>query len=361
MEHDKENFVNRIWVDRVNQTLEFPIDRPTIDAAIQDFDNLKSKSFTYLLKKGEWFSRYEYKYPFNDIYIDLDNTGIKSSDHYSFDSRMSCNSINSPSPYRVWNTEKFFKSMASALISLKLYEPTKQNLKTCLALRKYIASQFRASAAKCIYEAFEGKDILDFSSGWGDRLAAFMATDGASSYTGIDPNDSLHDGYQAQINQFNSGKSVEMNNACAEEFEHTRKYDLVFTSPPYFNIEKYSECENQSFKKYKKIDVWLNEFLFKAINGFWGNLKESAVVMINISDVYSNHTVNRICDPMNDYIATLPNAKYLGCIGYRMQKRIGSKSSKKGTFGEPVWIWTNDPTLTLDGVLGKYFEDQQIN
>ena len=32
--------------------------------------------------------------------------------------------------------------------------------------------------------------------------------------------------------------------------------DLIFTSPPYFNTEKYSEDDTQSWVRYKKIDDW---------------------------------------------------------------------------------------------------------
>lgn len=340
-ENEKSEFLDKIWKDRLNDIIKFPIEQPSFIDSVSDFNNLKNKSFTSLIKQGEWFSRYEYQYKKNDIYIDMDNTGLKSSDYYHFYSRMACDSINSPSPKRVWENEKFFKSMASALLSMKLYEPTKSNLKTCISLRKYIASQFRPSAVKCLYEIFNATDILDFSSGWGDRLTAFMATKDTVSYTGIDPNNSLYEGYNNQIKNNNINKNINMNLDCAESFVHQNKYDFVFTSPPYFNIEKYSNDMNQSFKKYKKLDVWLNDFLFKSIHNLWVNLKDDAIVMINISDVYSNHTINNICDPMNDFISSLPNSKYLGCIGYRMQKRLNSKSSNKGIFCEPIWIFTN--------------------
>src|SRR6478735_4948002 len=118
MEINKEDFLNNIWKLRLDNKLEFPIDKPDFDTCNNDFQILKNKSFKDLIKKGEWFSRYEYKYPINNYYIDSDIIGLKSSDYFHFDSRMLCDSINSPSPIRVWNNEKFFKSMASALLSM---------------------------------------------------------------------------------------------------------------------------------------------------------------------------------------------------------------------------------------------------
>ena len=41
-------------------------------------------------------------------------------------------------------------------------------------------------------------------------------------------------------------------------------------------------------------------------------------MIVNISDVYSNHRINQICDPMNDFISSLPNSQYEVTIGLRM-------------------------------------------
>ena len=38
-------------------------------------------------------------------------------------------------------------------------------LRTCIGLRKYIASQFRPSTAKALYDHFEAKKVLDFITG----------------------------------------------------------------------------------------------------------------------------------------------------------------------------------------------------
>ena len=116
-------------------------------------------------------------------------------------------------------------------------------------------------------------------------------------------------------------------------------FDTVFTSPPYFNIERYTQEPNQSWKKYKKIDSWLNDFLFVTLDKAWKGLKTNGVMIVNISDVYSNHTINRICDPMNDFISKLPNASYHKTIGLRMAKRPNSNADKDGIFVEPMWIW----------------------
>lgn len=308
--------------------------------AIDDFLALSSMKSNTIVKNEEWVTRYEYSYPLSSVLFKATNIGNKSSDYYHQYNRWMCDSVNSPSPYRTWNNEKFRLTLLNALWSLKVKSVDMGTLRTCIGLRKYIASQFRPSAAKALIEYFNAESVLDFSSGWGDRLSGFMASN-ATHYTGVDPNSNLLDSYDKQIELFGGNKNIEMIEGCAEEVVYDRKYNLVFTSPPYFNIERYTQDNTQSFKRYKKIEDWNKGFLFPAIENAWNSLEENGIMAINISDVYSGHKVNNICDPMNDFISTLNNAEYIGCYGYEMRKRpnSGALKNKVGVFAEPIWIW----------------------
>lgn len=307
----------------------------------KDFQKLKELNTQTLIKDSDLFSRYEYKWELGTKYIDSCNIGNKSSNYFHQELRYHCDSINSPSPYRNWTQKKFFFTLCSALWGLKVKEVNTDILRSCIAMRKYIASQFRPSAAKTIYETFNSEHVLDFSSGWGDRMAGAVATPNLKKYVGIDPNANLVENYTKQKVMFNSDKDIQMIVGPAEEevskIEDT--FDTIFTSPPYFIVERYTREENQSWKRYKKIDMWLEKFLFKTLKDCWDRLKPNGVLAINISDVYCNHTINRICDPMNDFISTLPSAKKEENINYRMAKRINSKSHKEGIFVEPIWVW----------------------
>ena len=185
---------------------------------------------------------------------------------------------------------------------------------------------------------------MDFSSCWGDRMSAAMACETVTDYVGIDPNKELTEGYENQIENFGGDKFLEIYPEPAEDIlpslrEEDFSFDLVFTSPPYFIIERYTKDKNQSWQRYKKIDKWLNGFMFPVIDNSWRLLKSGGHLAINISDVYCNHTVNNICDHMNDYISVLTGAEKVDNINYRMAKRINSNSDKKGIFVEPIWIW----------------------
>ena len=166
--------------------------------AKKDFQELENLNTSDLIKEGEVFSRYEYKWDLGEKYIDMSNVGSKSSNYFHQENRFKCDSINAPSPYRTWNDKKFFFTLLNALWTLKVKEVSEDTLRSCIALRKYIASQFRPSSAKAIYEFFKAKNVLDFSAGWGDRLCGFMASEKGEHYVGIDPRKENHPIYEKQ-------------------------------------------------------------------------------------------------------------------------------------------------------------------
>ncbi|HIJ10952.1 TPA: site-specific DNA-methyltransferase, partial [Candidatus Woesearchaeota archaeon] len=64
------------------------------------------------------------------------------------------------------------------------------------------------------------------------------------------------------------------------------KVDLIFTSPPYFNREAYSEDENQSYKKYgSSYDSWRDGFLLPTLKTCVETLKPGRYLLWNVADV----------------------------------------------------------------------------
>lgn len=322
--------------------LPLPYTDITEGDAKDDFINLLNLDSQSLLTESEWFTRYDYKYSLGNKIIKNSRIGNTSSNYFHQENRWKCDSINAPSPYRTWNTEKFRLTLLNGLWTQKVKRIDNRVLRSCIALRKYIASQFRPSAAKCVYDHFKAKRVLDISSGWGDRLSGFYASKFAEEYVGYDPNENLFKGYDDQIDFYGNiiTKDCGIYNEPFEEAGELENdyFDLVFTSPPYFRVERYTKEDNQSWVRYKQLDDWLNKFLFKSLEIAWKSLKKGGYMAINISDVYMNHTVNQICDPMNDYIKKL-GGEYIECIGYQLSKRPNSKADRKGIFCEPIWVW----------------------
>ena len=349
------------------------------DKCITSFNKLKGTWVYDLLKEGEWFGRTEteYKWPltFKDSrwYIKRINTGNESSNYFQQENRWSVDGTISPGPLRTWKTEKFMTTLMGAAYTLKFPKIDKGTLRTMLGLRKYICSQFKPNAAKALYDYFDVKNVLDFSAGWGDRLAGFYASLNTELYVGLDPRVENHPIYHKQaqyydklLTMFENDKKVFFHDSPAEDFDYSEyndTFDIVFTSPPYFNVERYSYDDTQSWVRYKTINDWNKDFLHKAIEKMWPSIRSGGKLCVNISDVnasskgQSSKGWQQICDPMNDFIQTFPDSKYLGAIGMEMASRPNSigagtgvesgESNRKpemlkefnGKFCEPIWIW----------------------
>ena len=238
-EYSQEEIIADLSNEILSGNIRLPTRIITYEQMKESFIQLMNYHCNGIQYSDKVYTRYEYKYLLSGRYIDESNIGNTASDYFHQESRFYCDSINSPSPYRVWNNEKFLHSALSALFTLKTDSLNMQVLRTCLHLRKYVASQFKPSIAKAIYKIFDAKDILDFSAGWGDRLCGFYACDSTSSYTGIDPNTRLSEGYNQQCWKYLKlcckTKPVTIIHKPAEDVVFASdSFDTVFTSPPIF-------------------------------------------------------------------------------------------------------------------------------
>ena len=110
---------------------------------------------------------------------------------------------------------------------------------------------------------------------------------------------------------FETNKEVEFHVEAAEDFDfdqYSDTFDTIFTSPPYFNVERYSYDDNQSWVRYKNIDSWNTMFLQRALENMWVSLKSGGKLCVNISDVNAGSNGKKswlqICDPMNEFLDT---------------------------------------------------------
>lgn len=123
----------------------------------------------------------------------------------------------------------------------------KYDLFTTICFLKNPSSQFPIYVACQIYKYFNAKNVLDPYAGWGDRCLAAMSLD--INYTGIDSNDKLKKHYDKMINLYPTKSDIEIIYDKSENINLNEIiFDLVFTSPPYWNLnkkitEKYNDCE----------------------------------------------------------------------------------------------------------------------
>jgi len=122
-------------------------------------------------------------------------------------------------------------------------------------------------------------NILDPTMGWGTRYLGFKIHPKFKHYIGIDTNLNLQKYYPSDDPQ---AEFYFMN--CLEVDYSKFNYNLVFTSPPYYSVEKYNH--QITTWKYKK--EWNENFYKPLWKKLYDNLKPGGFMVLNIrEDIYS--------------------------------------------------------------------------
>lgn len=278
-------------------------------------------------------------------YFQCGNQFNDASNYYHQHSRMMCASKKFNSPIESWKDRNTLKHILNGLFTLNWEYVNSSSLRNVIQLRTYIASQFKPGIAKGIYDMFQAKRVVDPCAGWGDRLSGFYASKYTKSYFGIDPNTRLIDGYNQQIydyGQLSPEKEAYIVCGCAEDpLIQFPECDLVFTSPPYFESEHYSDDPGQSYLQYDTSEIWLREFLFKVIDKSYASLINGGHMAINIADVKSKNETQSICTPMVEYAKSI-GFEYQACMGMRLSVRPNSKvdTNKDGVYCEQIYTFS---------------------
>jgi hypothetical protein len=187
---------------------------------------------------------------------------------------------------------------------------------------------FRPHIMRGLIRYFNANTVLDPSAGWGDRLIGAMAA--GVTYHGVDPNTSLQAGYAAAIAEFGDSSRHAVWPAGFEDFAPPLEYDLVMTSPPYFNLEIYSDAPTQSTSKYREQALWFTQFLLPYIRKAYDALKVSGHLCICINDIRDEPSY---VIPMISEVSKY--ATFLGVMAY-------AETDKGIRSPQPIWIWRKD-------------------
>ena len=227
--------------------------------------------------------------------------------------------------------KKFIKTM------LTYYETTKnaRGLKNEYIVLKEVynicisaINIFRPLVAVEVYQHFKPTRILDFSAGWGGRAVGAAVCN--ISYFGIDINAGLHDPYNKMSAFLNSSASsassassskknlINMVIADAVSYDYSTispGYDMVFTSPPYYFIEKYSH--NESYASKNEMD---QKFYIPAFSNTFKHLLPGGHFVLNVNkEIYE-----RVC---------------LALFGPAEQTMACKKSKRQNDYREMIYIW----------------------
>jgi len=195
-------------------------------------------------------------------------------------------------------------------------------------------SNFRPTSARAIYDKYAGDGVVwDMSCGYGGRLLGAISSKRIRHYIGTEPDTRTHKGLLDMANNLGDGTKIEIHNIGSEDFiPEPESLDLCFTSPPYYNTEKYDDSITQSYIKFPDKESWLNGFLTKTISNCVYGLKDGGYLLINISNVKSYPKLTE--DFMTKVNETLSNLKLKEMLYYSL-----SSINKVGHKKEPIFVF----------------------
>jgi len=246
------------------------------------------------------------------------------------------------------------------------------------------AVNFPPLTARYLYEKYTehiSQDVLnvyDPSAGWGGRILGAMSSLKRIHYIGTDPNtdnfiDELGISRYEYVASFFNSEVLETNPFWEEDkntyhlFQDGSEFignnpdfqtykgnlDLVFSSPPYFDREKYSEDEEQSYKLYPKYDSWRDGFLNPTLTNAYESLREDRYLLWNIADIkIGKDKYHPLEQDSIDVIESL-GGEYQGKLKMLMTSMVGVDQSKvknsvkvNGTYlkYEPIFIFYKPKT-----------------
>lgn len=216
-------------------------------------------------------------------------------DHFTFTQRLHTKGKYNINYYEFINNIDEFKNKKFIQNMLNYYENVKNKNKT---KNKYIVYKevynicisainiIRPLVYMEIYSKYKPNTILDFCAGWGGGAVAACALN-INNYIGVEINTNLKEPYNKLIEYLNKKSNTNINmffSDCLNINYDELDYDFVFTSPPYYFIQKYEN--NIIYSSKREMDELFYKPIFKKV---FKGLKKNGYFIINIcKEVYDN-------------------------------------------------------------------------
>lgn len=221
-------------------------------------------------------------------------------------------------------------SKAQDLMRQNPTQPLRFHLREALYLLNKECSSFSISITKEIFRYFGSKIVLDPSAGWGDRLLGAAAA-GVLAYHGVDPNSSMETSYNEMISFVRDHSTIGENySVLIDDFLKAsiekESYDTVFTSPPFFDYEIYSNDPGQSIIGRTDVKEWLDDFLYPYLRKAWDSLVIGGYMILHISNTGTDRYVQSMSRFVNDDL----HGEFFGIIAI---------TDAYLNYAWPLWVW----------------------
>jgi len=229
-----------------------------------------------------------------NYHTELSNYGTKVVNKYTLIERLNTTGKQNVNFYDLYKNKEYFKNKPYVKKIIRFYKKNRKNYdetKVFFRLSNLYFSAvsiFKPLIAMRIYCTFKPRSILDFTMGWGGRLVGACALN-ISKYIGIDNNASLKIPYDnmCKFLKKHSKTDIELYFKNALDIDYSKlDYDLVLTSPPYYNIEIYGESPSSQVKTKEE---WNRDFYIPIFERTFKYLKKGGHYCLNIPiEIYDN-------------------------------------------------------------------------
>ena len=217
--------------------------------------------------------------------------------------------------------KKFVRNMLTYYENVKNKNSTKNEyvvLKEVYNICIGAINIFRPLLAMEIYAKYRPQCVLDICAGWGGRAVGAAALN-VPRYIGVDVNANLDAPYKELVAFLADKSSTELTmhftSALTLDYAQLPSYDMVFTSPPYYFLERYSH--NDAYASKRAMDETFYTPLFR--NAYEHLLPNGHFILNVNAEIY-----DKVCVPL------LGNANEI--IPFK-------KSKRQNNYTECIYVW----------------------
>lgn len=241
------------------------------------------------------------------------------TDYFTLEERIKASFINNKSPIEYFKENK--KEIIKNLNLKSINEIV--NIDDWFKFDKYMfdhvrfTNNFRISVILKILDVFKPTKWLDISSGWGDRLISAILSPTIKKYYSTDPNLDLHKHYDDIREKFNvSKKDYKIKKTGFEKLKiKDYDFDFIFSSPPFFKTEKYSDYPDDSLVNFDSEKDWYENFLLFSIVKALKHLKIDCYFILNMK-FHSNKDSYLSNQRLITDLKKIENLKHCGSMYY---------------------------------------------
>jgi len=166
-----------------------------------------------------------------------------------------------------------------------------KNIRRGFVVQRQTASFFKPSVACSLYRKWiadtNSPVVWDPSCGFGARLLGFASAFPRGVYLGNEPATKTHRDVAALAEELClvgelAGASILRAGSEVETTFEAETLDLVFTSPPYFDLERYYDEPGQCWRDYPAEPAWYEHYLLPTVAAGFIGLKAGRRMVLNV-------------------------------------------------------------------------------